>query len=401
MVQLRVLTSAALTEEHRRHEAVLAAEADDRCHHAVASRAVEALALVEERRRHKAVLAVKADDRHRHKTAAQTAESEALTLVEECCRHEAATRALLSTVNPIANERSCHKAAARAPALAKLALVVRPSAHSRLCTGRRNIPRAPSSFVKVAPHTHPNLLPGVLPTPTLTMLARATSPCRSVVSSPTPALTTPHTPSLHPFTFIHGTLLSSGGGNALAAEDRQWATLAEAAKFTAIMALFRADMAELRVLTLAALVGSAHFVAWWCRHLHPPQQHLILPPSIPSHSMMELFFPLGEGMPIHSVYSVRKDFLFLHGSKHNASTTQIVLAGVISLALPINLLNGLRWGHGIVLVLPFGRFIPFPPPWYFSVDCWIQFFWIICLVVSLSLFVHLPLFFRFHFSSTT
>ena len=114
--------------------------------------------------------------------------------------------------------------------------------------------------------------------------------------------------------------------------------------------------------------------------------------------MMELFFPLGEGMPIHSV---RKDFLFLHGSKHDTSTAQIVLVGVISLALPINLLNGLRWGHGIVLVLPFGRFIPFPPSWYFSVDCWIQFFWIICLVVSLSLFVHLPLFFRFHFCSAT
>ena len=33
--------------------------------------------------------------------------------------------------------------------------------------------------------------------------------------------------------------------------------------------------------------------------------------------------------------------------------------GVISLALPINLLDGLRWGCGIVLVLSFGRFLPF------------------------------------------
>jgi hypothetical protein len=74
--------------------------------------------------------------------------------------------------------------------------------------------------------------------------------------------------------------------------------------------------------------------------------------------MMELFFPPGEGMPIHSM---REDFLFLHGSKHDASTTGIVLVGVISLTLPINLLNGLRWGHGIVLVLSFafGRFLPF------------------------------------------
>ena len=74
-------------------------------------------------------------------------------------------------------------------------------------TGRRNIPRAPSSFVAVAP-THPELLPGGLPTPTFITLARATSLCRSVVSSP------PHAPSLHPFTFDDGTILSSGGGNA-------------------------------------------------------------------------------------------------------------------------------------------------------------------------------------------
>jgi len=65
---------------------------------------------------------------------------------------------------------------------------------------------------------------------------------------------------------------------------------------------------------------------------------------------------MGEGMPIHSV---RKDFLFLHGSEHDASTTRIVFVGVIGLALPINLLDGLRWGRGIVLVLSFGRFLPF------------------------------------------
>ena len=80
-------------------------------------------------------------------------------------------------------------------------------------TGRRNIPRAPSSYAAVAP-THPALLQGGLPTPTFITLARATSLCRSVVSSPTPASTTPHAPSLHPFTFDDGTILSSGGGNA-------------------------------------------------------------------------------------------------------------------------------------------------------------------------------------------
>ena len=55
--------------------------------------------------------------------------------------------------------------------------------------------------------------------------------------------------------------------------------------------------------------------------------------------MMELFFLPGEGTPIHSV---SEDFLFLHGSKHGASTAHIVLAGVISITLPINLLVGLR-----------------------------------------------------------
>jgi len=41
---------------------------------------------------------------------------------------------------------------------------------------------------------------------------------------------------------------------------------------------------------------------------------------------------------------MREDFLFLRGSKRDTSTDHIVLAGVINLALPINLLDGLRWG---------------------------------------------------------
>ncbi len=56
--------------------------------------------------------------------------------------------------------------------------------------------------------------------------------------------------------------------------------------------------------------------------------------------MKEMFILPGEGTPIHSM---RKDFLFLRASKCDASTDHIVLAGVINLALPINLLDGLRW----------------------------------------------------------
>jgi hypothetical protein len=55
--------------------------------------------------------------------------------------------------------------------------------------------------------------------------------------------------------------------------------------------------------------------------------------------MKELFILPGEGTPIHSM---REDFLFLRGSERDASTDHIILAGVINLALPINLLDGLR-----------------------------------------------------------
>jgi len=43
--------------------------------------------------------------------------------------------------------------------------------------------------------------------------------------------------------------------------------------------------------------------------------------------------------------------------------------------------------------IPLEDFFPFVFPSYFSVDCWIQFCWILRLVPSLDLFVHLPLFF--------
>jgi hypothetical protein len=54
----------------------------------------------------------------------------------------------------------------------------------------------------------------------------------------------------------------------------------------------------------------------------------------------------GEGTPIHSM---REDFLFLRGSERDASTDHNVLAGVINLALPINLLDGLRGGWRYLL----------------------------------------------------
>ncbi len=115
-------------------------------------------------------------------------------------------------MSPLADKQSCHEAAAGATTSAKLALAVCPRARPRHCTGQRNIPRAPSSFVEVAP-THPELLQGGLPTPTQTKLARATSPCCSEVSSTMPYSTTPHTLSLFPSNLV-GFTVSLAGGNA-------------------------------------------------------------------------------------------------------------------------------------------------------------------------------------------
>ncbi len=93
-----------------------------------------------------------------------------------------------------------------------------------------------------------------------------------------------------------------------------------------------------------------HLGARWCRLLHLAGRHLILPPSNPLHLMKELFLLPGEGTPIHSM---REDFFFLRGSERDASTDHIVFAGVINLALPINLLDGLRW-RGFYCFLSFG-----------------------------------------------
>ena len=79
----------------------------------------------EESRHHEAVVAAEANDRRRHNAAARTIETEAPTLVR---RHEAETWAPLSTVSPLADERSCHEAATGATASAQLALAVHPRA---------------------------------------------------------------------------------------------------------------------------------------------------------------------------------------------------------------------------------------------------------------------------------
>jgi hypothetical protein len=72
--------------------------------------------------------------------------------------------------------------------------------------------------------------------------------------------------------------------------------------------------------------------------------------------MKESFLLPGEGL-----HSVREDFVFLHGRERDASTAQIVLAGVINLALPIALLDGLRWEGGVYyfLVHPLEDQFPF------------------------------------------
>ena len=76
--------------------------------------------------------------------------------------------------------------------------------------------------------------------------------------------------------------------------------------------------------------------------------------------MKELFILPGEGTPIHSMRE--EDFLFLRGSECDASTDHIVLAGVINLALPINLLDGLRCGAVFIVI------------WYFPLEDQFPFF---------------------------
>jgi hypothetical protein len=92
---------------------------------------------------------------------------------------------------------------------------VRQRSRPRHCSGRHHRPCAPSPPDEVLPsHPHPTLGGLPMPTKTLTTLAQATSPCRSVVSSSPTFSTTSPTPSLLPFTFSSEVLLSSGGGTA-------------------------------------------------------------------------------------------------------------------------------------------------------------------------------------------
>ena len=196
-----------------------------------------ALALVVERCRQEALMAAEADVQRRHEEVLYIGwESDAVTLdaiLAEIACEEAAFKTTLSPRRPTSyvdavlstmgggTEPSLPLAvspSALVPAAQPLHDVdgqlqtVRPRARPRRRTGRRNIPRAPSSFVEVAP-THPELLQGRLPTPTFITLAGATSPCCSVVSSTPPGWTTSHTPSLQPFTFDEGAVPTSGGGN--------------------------------------------------------------------------------------------------------------------------------------------------------------------------------------------
>jgi hypothetical protein len=83
------------------------------------------------------------------------------------------------------------------------------------CTGCCHDPCAPSPPDGVLPsHPHPMLGRLPMPTKTLTTLARTTSPCCSVMSSPPTSSTKYSTPSLLLFTFSSNVLLSLGGRTA-------------------------------------------------------------------------------------------------------------------------------------------------------------------------------------------
>jgi hypothetical protein len=244
---------AAEAEVQRRHEEVVAAEADIQCcQEALLAAEAEVQRRLEEvlateadvQRRHEKVLAAEAADvQRRHESAARATESDAAierirtefalcaapldAILAEIACEETAITTTLSPSRPTSyvdavlfnmgggTQPSLPLAGSPAlpsPDVDSQRQTVRP--HARPCrrTGRRNIPRAPSSYVAVAP-THPKLLQGGLPTPTSITLAGATSPCCSVVSSTPPGWTTSHTPSLQSFTLDEGAVHTSMGGN--------------------------------------------------------------------------------------------------------------------------------------------------------------------------------------------
>ena len=204
--------AATESDVQRRHEVVLAAEAADvQRRHESAAQATESDAAIERIRTEFALCAAPLDAI----LAEIACEEAAITTTLSPERPTSYVDAVLSNMEggtqpslPLAGSP-----ALPSPDVASQLQTVRPCARPRRRTGRRNVPRAPSSSVAVAP-THPDLLQGGLPTPTSTTLAGATSPCRSVVSSTPPGWTTPDTPSLQPFTFHGGAVHSSGGGNA-------------------------------------------------------------------------------------------------------------------------------------------------------------------------------------------
>jgi hypothetical protein len=229
---------AAEADIQCRQEALLAAEADvQRCHEEVLA------AEADVQHRHEKVLAAEAADVHRrHESAARATESDAAieririefalcaapldAILAEIACEEAAITTTLSPRRPTSyvdavlfnlgggTQPSLPLAGSPAfssPDVDSQRQTVRPRARPRRRTGRRNIPRAPSLYVAVAP-THPELLQGGLHTPASTTLARATSLCRSVVSSTTPSSMAPPTPSLLPFTFLGDVVHSSSGG---------------------------------------------------------------------------------------------------------------------------------------------------------------------------------------------
>ena len=245
---------SAEADVQRRHKEVLAAEADIQCRQEallaaeaeVQRRLEEVLATeADVQRRHEKVLAAEAADvQRRHESAARATESDAAierirtefalcaapldAILAEIACEETAITTKLSPSRPTSyvdavlfnmgggTQPSLPLAGSPAlpsPDVDSQRQTIRPRARPHHRTGRRNIPRAPSSYVAVAP-THPELLLGGRPTPTSITLAGETSPCCSVVSSTPPGWTTPHTPSLQPFTFDEGALHTSGGGNA-------------------------------------------------------------------------------------------------------------------------------------------------------------------------------------------
>ena len=109
-----ISTVITLADKRRRHEAADPPIASDetvieriRTEFALCAAPLNAILVeiaCEECRHHEAVLAAETVGR-RYEAAARTVESEDLTLV---CHHEAETWASLSTVSPLADERSCH-----------------------------------------------------------------------------------------------------------------------------------------------------------------------------------------------------------------------------------------------------------------------------------------------------